>query len=198
MIDGVIVVDKPIGITSFEVVRRVKRAARVKKIGHGGTLDPLASGVLPVCLGEATKLAQFLLDADKRYSVTAKLGVRTATADAEGEVTETKPVPKLEPVLIGRALARFRGEIRQIPPMYSALHHQGQRLYERARQGIEVAREPREVVVHALDPLGSSRLSAPLGHTLMLISRRGPERSRRDTREGLSARPCGGIRRRRE
>jgi len=149
-VHGVLLLDKPIGITSNQALQKAKWLYQAAKAGHTGSLDPLATGMLPLCFGEATKVSGFLLDADKRYSVTCKLGERTATADAEGEVVESKPVPPLEPVLIGRALARFRGEIQQIPPMYSALHHEGQRLYDLARDGIEVPREPRAVTIHEL------------------------------------------------
>jgi tRNA pseudouridine55 synthase len=154
MIDGVIVVDKPIGITSFEVVRRVRRAARIKKIGHGGTLDPLASGVLPVCLGEATKLAQFLLDADKEYEVTLCLGVETDTFDAGGTV-----VARRDPAAVGEgdvraALPALTGSIQQVPPAFSALKRDGRPLYDYARAGEPVTAAARTVVVHELELAG--------------------------------------------
>jgi tRNA pseudouridine55 synthase len=149
-VHGVLLLDKPVGLTSNEALQRVKRLFAAKKAGHTGSLDPLASGMLPLCFGEATKVSAYLLDADKYYVVTCRLGSRTATADAEGEVIETRPVPALDERIIEEALARFRGEIMQVPPMYSALRHQGQRLYDLAREGIEVPREPRPVTIHEL------------------------------------------------
>lgn len=149
-VHGVLLLDKPVGLTSNDALQRAKRLFNAKKAGHTGSLDPLASGMLPLCFGEATKVSGFLLDADKYYVVTCRLGSRTATADAEGEVIETKSVPRLDAQLIERALERFRGEISQVPPMYSALRHQGQRLYDLAREGIEVPREPRAVTIHEL------------------------------------------------
>jgi len=147
---GVIVVDKPTGMTSFDVVRRVRRAERVKRVGHGGTLDPLASGVLPVCLGEATKLLQFLLDADKEYEVTACFGVETDTLDADGQVTARADAAALDEAAVRAALPAFTGRISQVPPAYSAIKRQGRPLHEHARAGrpIEVAARP--VVVHEL------------------------------------------------
>ncbi|HEV2111787.1 MAG TPA: tRNA pseudouridine(55) synthase TruB [Gammaproteobacteria bacterium] len=149
-VHGVLLLDKPVGLTSNDALQRAKRLFNAKKAGHTGSLDPLASGMLPLCFGEATKVSGFLLDADKYYVVSCRLGSRTATADAEGEVIETKPVPRLDAQLIERALERFRGEISQVPPMYSALRHQGQRLYDLAREGIEVPRAPRAVTIHEL------------------------------------------------
>ena len=149
-VHGVLLLDKPIGLTSNDALQKAKRLFAAKKAGHTGSLDPLASGMLPLCFGEGTKVSAFLLDADKYYAVTCKLGERTATADAEGEVTETKPVPRLDAGVIGKVLDRFRGEIQQVPPMYSALRHQGQRLYDLAREGIEVPREPRPVTIYEL------------------------------------------------
>jgi tRNA pseudouridine55 synthase len=146
----VLLLDKPVGLTSNDALQKAKRLFAAKKAGHTGSLDPLASGLLPLCFGEATKVSAFLLDADKYYAVTCKLGSRTATADAEGEVVETRPVPALDAVRIERALVQFRGEIQQVPPMYSALRHQGQRLYDLAREGIEVPREPRAVTIFEL------------------------------------------------
>ena len=147
---GVLLLDKPLGLTSNDALQKAKRIFVAKKAGHTGSLDPLASGLLPLCFGEATKVSGFLLDADKYYVVSCKLGIRTATADAEGEVTETRPVPALDETVIERALARFRGDILQVPPMYSALRHQGQRLYDLAREGIEVPREARPLTIHEL------------------------------------------------
>jgi len=153
-VHGVLLLDKPTGLTSNEALQKAKRLFAANKAGHTGSLDPLASGMLPLCFGEATKVSGFLLDADKRYAVTCKLGQRTATADAEGEVTATAAVPVLNSASIEKALSLFRGEIQQIPPMYSALHHQGQRLYDLAREGIEVERESRPVTIHELTLAG--------------------------------------------
>lgn len=149
-VDGIVLLDKPTGITSNDALQIVKRLFRARKAGHTGSLDPLASGMLPICLGEATKISAFLLDADKRYRVGCKLGERTTTGDAEGEVVQARPVGKLLRQQVEEVLARFRGEIEQVPPMYSALKHQGQRLYKLARQGVEVERQPRRVVIHEL------------------------------------------------
>jgi tRNA pseudouridine55 synthase len=146
--------DKPSGITSNAALQQVKRLYFAKKAGHTGSLDPLASGVLPICMGEATKVSAFLLDSDKRYQVRCQLGVRTATADAEGEVLETKPVRVYSRDQLEAVLAEFRGRIEQTPPMYSALKHQGQRLYKLARQGVEVEREPRPVDIYELTLAG--------------------------------------------
>jgi tRNA pseudouridine55 synthase len=150
-INGVLLLDKPIGYTSNGALQRVKYLFQARKAGHTGSLDPLASGMLPICFGHATKLSAFLLDADKRYVVRARLGVKTDTADADGKVIATAPVPTLSPPSIEATLAHFVGDIEQMPPMYSALKHQGRRLYELARQGVEVERERRPVHVHALE-----------------------------------------------
>ncbi len=149
-VNGILLLDKPTGITSNDALQQVKRLYYAKKAGHTGSLDPLASGVLPICMGEATKVSAFLLDADKRYQVRCQLGVRTATGDAEGEVLETRPVGTWSTDQLESVLDRFRGSIEQIPPMYSALKHQGQRLYKLARQGVEVEREPRPVKIHEM------------------------------------------------
>jgi tRNA pseudouridine55 synthase len=150
VINGVVLLDKPPGLSSNSAVQRVKRLLGAKKAGHTGSLDPIATGLLPVCLGEATKLAAFLLDDDKRYETRVRLGITTASADIEGEILETRPVPMLDENRIEAVLAQFRGAIQQVPPMYSALKHQGQRLYELARKGVEVERAPRNVRIHAL------------------------------------------------
>ncbi|MFA7095529.1 MAG: tRNA pseudouridine(55) synthase TruB [Gammaproteobacteria bacterium] len=149
-VDGIVLLDKPVGISSNDALQIVKRLFRARKAGHTGSLDPLASGMLPICLGEATKISAFLLDADKYYRVVCKLGERTTTGDAEGEVTSIRPVGDLSLRQVEEALAKFQGEIEQIPPMYSAVKHQGQRLYKLARQGVEVERQPRRVVIHEL------------------------------------------------
>ena len=144
-VDGILLLDKGPGMTSNAALQRVRRLFRARKAGHTGSLDPLASGLLPVCFGQATKVSGMLLDAEKTYLVTARLGVRTATGDAEGNVVETLPVPDLDAGSVDAALARFTGTLEQIPPMYSALKQDGQRLYDLARQGIEVPREPRTI-----------------------------------------------------
>lgn len=149
-VDGIVLLDKPEGMSSNAALQAVKRLYHAKKAGHTGSLDPLATGLLPLCLGEATKFSAHLLDADKRYRAVCRLGTRTATGDREGEVTETRPVPAPGEAEIEKVLAGFRGVIRQIPPMYSALKHQGRRLYELAREGREVERPPREVTIHEL------------------------------------------------
>ena len=153
-VNGILLLDKPAGITSNDALQQVKRLYFAKKAGHTGSLDPLASGVLPICMGEATKVSAFLLDADKRYRVRCQLGVRTATADAEGEVLETRPVEDYSAGQLESVLEAFRGSIEQVPPMYSALKHEGQRLYKLARQGVEVEREARTVHIYALDLTG--------------------------------------------
>jgi len=150
-VHGVLLLDKPVGMTSNQALQTVKRLFNARKAGHTGSLDPLASGLLPLCFGEATKISAFLLDADKTYAVTCKLGVRTSTADAEGEALETCEVPVLTSARIEQVFSQFHGVITQIPPMYSALKHQGQRLYDLAREGIEVPREPRLITIHALE-----------------------------------------------
>ncbi len=153
-VNGILLLDKPSGITSNDALQQVKRLYFAKKAGHTGSLDPLASGVLPICMGEATKVSAFLLDSDKRYKVRCQLGIRTATADAEGEVLETRPVGDYSAAQVEAVLEEFRGSIEQTPPMYSALKHQGQRLYKLARQGVEVERQPRPVEIYELS-LGS-------------------------------------------
>ncbi|HHH45002.1 MAG TPA: tRNA pseudouridine(55) synthase TruB [Gammaproteobacteria bacterium] len=153
-VNGILLLDKPSGITSNDALQQVKRLYYAKKAGHTGSLDPLASGVLPICMGEATKVSAFLLDADKRYQVRCQLGVRTTTGDAEGEVVETRPVLPWNAEQLETVLDAFRGHIEQIPPMYSALKHQGQRLYKLARQGVEVERAPRPVDIFELTLTG--------------------------------------------
>ncbi len=149
-VSGVVLLDKPVGWTSNAALQAVKRLYQAAKAGHTGSLDPLASGLLPICLGEATKLSGFLLNADKGYRFTCRLGVTTATGDAEGEVVTVRPVGPLSRESVETALRRFVGTIQQIPPMYSALKHNGQPLYKLARKGIEVERAPREVTVREL------------------------------------------------
>ena len=150
MISGILLLDKPEGVTSFEVVRRVRRVLKVRKVGHLGTLDPFATGLLPLCLGEATKLVPFLMPQPKTYRAVVKLGEETDTQDLTGEVVaRSQNLPAPEEVY--RVAARFVGEIQQIPPMYSALHYQGERLYKLARRGEKVDRKPRQVVIHRLE-----------------------------------------------
>lgn len=149
-IDGVLLLDKDPSLSSNQALQRVKRLYGAAKAGHTGSLDPLATGMLPICLGEATKVSGFLLDADKHYRVTCRLGERTATGDAEGEVVETAPVPSLDAGRVRDVLAKFTGSIEQVPPMYSALKHEGRRLYALARAGEEVERPPRTVRIFEL------------------------------------------------
>ncbi|KVC58787.1 tRNA pseudouridine(55) synthase TruB [Burkholderia stagnalis] len=151
-LDGVLLLDKPVGLSSNDALIRAKRLYLAKKAGHTGTLDPLASGLLPLCFGEATKFSQDLLEADKTYEATMRLGVRTATGDAEGEVLDTRPV-ECDRAAVDAALARFTGEIVQVPPMYSALKRDGKPLYEYARAGQTVEREGRAVTIHVLELL---------------------------------------------
>lgn len=151
-VHGVLLLDKPLGLSSNDALQKAKRLFRAEKAGHTGTLDPLATGLLPLCFGAATKFSQVSLDADKRYTATLQLGVTTTTADAEGEVIETRPV-QVTPAQIAAACAQLTGPIRQLPPMHSALKHQGRALYDYARAGIEVERTPREVTIHAIDIL---------------------------------------------
>lgn len=148
-INGVVLLDKPTGISSNDALQKVKRIYFAEKAGHTGALDPLATGMLPICLGEATKFSQFLLDSDKRYRVIAKLGERTDTSDSDGEVVETRPIDvsldKLE-----ACIDKFRGESDQVPSMFSALKYQGKPLYEYARKGLEVPRESRKITVYEI------------------------------------------------
>jgi tRNA pseudouridine55 synthase len=149
-VDGVLLLDKPSGITSNHALQKARRLLNAAKAGHTGTLDPLASGLLPLTFGEATKFSSDLLDAAKSYRATLQFGVRTSTGDAEGAVIETRPVALLERAALDVALSRFKGSIAQVPPMHSALKRDGRALYEYARDGIEVAREPRQVTVYDL------------------------------------------------
>ncbi len=147
---GVLVVHKAPGLTSFQVVAHLRRLLRAPKVGHGGTLDPQAAGLLPILVNEATKLTPYLADHTKEYVATVRLGVSTDTLDLTGTVLREAPVPALTPAAIQQVLARFVGQIQQVPPMYSALRVGGARLYKLARQGLEVKREPRPVMIHAL------------------------------------------------
>ena len=152
-IDGIILLDKPLGMTSNHALQHVKRLYNAEKAGHTGSLDPLATGLLPICFGEATKYSQHLLDADKVYRTKMRLGQKTTTADAEGEVTLERAIPSLTPADIERVLAQFRGTLQQIPSMFSALKKDGKPLYELARQGIEVEREARTIHIYRLELL---------------------------------------------
>ncbi|MDF4512351.1 tRNA pseudouridine(55) synthase TruB [Vibrio parahaemolyticus] len=148
-INGVILLDKPTGISSNDALQKVKRIYFAEKAGHTGALDPLATGMLPICLGEATKFSQFLLDSDKRYRVIAKLGERTNTSDSDGEVVETRSV-NVDLEKLEACIDKFRGESDQVPSMFSALKYQGKPLYEYARKGIEVPRESRKITVYEI------------------------------------------------
>jgi tRNA pseudouridine55 synthase len=150
LVDGVLLIDKPVGLSSNDALTKVKRIVNAKKAGHTGTLDPFATGLLPLCFGEATKFSQDLLEADKTYLATVHLGITTTTGDTEGEVRETRDVA-VTAEQIDAALARFRGPILQVPPMYSALKRDGKALYEYAREGITLEREARPVTIHELD-----------------------------------------------
>jgi tRNA pseudouridine55 synthase len=151
---GIILLDKPVGLGSTQALQRVKNLFQARKGGHTGSLDRLASGLLPLCFGEATKISGFLLNADKRYRSTFRLGVVTNTGDAEGEVIERHDPPELNEREILRVLAEFTGPIEQVPPMHSAIKHQGQRLYKLAHQGLTVERQPRSVTIYRLELLG--------------------------------------------
>jgi tRNA pseudouridine55 synthase len=159
-VHGVLLLDKPLGWSSNDALQKVKWLLRAEKAGHTGTLDPLATGVLPLCFGAATKFSQLQLDADKTYEAVARLGQKTSTADAEGEVIEERSV-NVTVQDIQNVLPRFTGLIRQIPPMHSALKKDGKALYEYARAGIEIEREAREVTIHALE---ASRMTEELAY----------------------------------
>ncbi|WP_374242369.1 tRNA pseudouridine(55) synthase TruB [Zoogloea sp.] len=153
VVDGVLFLDKPVGISSNNALQKARWLLSAAKGGHTGTLDPMASGLLPLTFGEATKFSQTLLDADKAYDATVLLGVTTTTADAEGEVLARCPV-EVSDAAIEAAIASLRGEIEQVPPMYSALKHHGKALYEYAREGVEIPREPRRVTIYRFELLG--------------------------------------------
>ena len=149
-VHGVLLLDKPLRLSSNQALQKAKWLLRAEKAGHTGTLDPMATGVLPLCFGAATKFSQLQLDADKTYEAKLRLGVTTTTGDAEGQVREQRPVQVSGPELAA-VLSRFTGAIQQIPPMYSALKKDGRALYEYARQGVSIERSPRDVVVHKLE-----------------------------------------------
>jgi len=150
---GILLLDKPLGLSSNAALGQAKRALGIRKAGHTGTLDPMASGLLVLCFGEATKVAGFLLDGDKAYLAEVCLGAVTDTDDAEGEIIERRPVPELDETSIEAALEPFRGPIQQVPPMFSALKQGGERLYRMARRGESVDRPPRAVTIHELELL---------------------------------------------
>ncbi|SEL62113.1 tRNA pseudouridine55 synthase [Roseateles sp. YR242] len=149
-VHGVLMLDKPLGLSSNDALQKVKRLMRAEKAGHTGTLDPLATGLLPLTFGAATKFSQVSLEADKGYRATLQLGITTTTGDGEGEILQQRPV-SVTPDQIQAACEAFKGPISQLPPMYSALKHQGRALYELAREGITVERQPRLITIHALD-----------------------------------------------
>jgi tRNA pseudouridine55 synthase len=153
-IHGIVLLDKPAGISSNRALQRVRGIFQARKAGHTGSLDPFATGMLPVCLGEASKTAAFMLEAGKRYRATALLGIATSTGDVEGELIQTCPVPDLDRDKLVQILQRFEGDIEQVPPMYSALKHEGRPLYEYARAGIEIKRPARSVTIHGLKLVG--------------------------------------------
>jgi len=155
-VNGVLLFDKPSGGSSNQMLQKVKRLYGAAKAGHTGSLDPLATGMLPICFGEATKISAFLLDADKRYQLRCQLGVKTSTGDAEGDVVRRWEDLPVQAADIEAILPAFTGEIEQIPPMYSALKHKGERLYKLARQGIEVERKPRKITIYEIRFVGLS------------------------------------------
>lgn len=150
-IHGIVLLDKPAGISSNRALQKVRGIFQARKAGHTGSLDPFATGMLPICLGEASKTAAFMLEAGKRYRATALLGVATSTGDVEGEVIQTCPLPEIAPDGLSQCLQQFVGNIEQVPPMYSALKHEGKPLYEYARAGIEIDRPARSVTIHDLE-----------------------------------------------
>lgn len=172
-ISGMLVLDKPQGMSSNAALQKARRLFDANKAGHTGSLDPMATGMLPICFGEATKVCSFLLDSDKTYRFTAKFGERTDTADADGEVVEHADSALISRQSILEVLDSFRGDIEQIPPMYSALHHQGKRLYELARKGVEVEREPRRVTIKSLELIEFERTAEGVFATLEVCCSKG-------------------------
>ena len=153
-IHGILLLDKPAGYSSNQALQKVRWLFQARKAGHTGTLDPFATGMLPICLGEASKTAAFMLDAEKTYEAQARLGIATETGDIEGEVLREEALPEIDAAKIEQAMQALRGPIEQVPPMYSALKHKGQPLYKLAREGKVVERAPRPVTIHELDCLG--------------------------------------------
>lgn len=174
-VHGVVLLDKPAGLSSTQALARIKRKLNARKAGHTGTLDPFATGLLPLCFGEATKFAQDLLNADKTYETTVFLGVRTSTGDTEGDITAMQNADHVTREAIDTVLSRFTGEIGQIPPMHSALKHDGRPLYEYARAGIELEREVRRVKIHEIElldysfPLLTLRVSCSKGTYIRVL-----------------------------
>ncbi len=154
-VDGILLLDKPLGISSNKALQEARSIFRANKAGHTGSLDPLATGLLPICFGEATKYSSFLLDSSKTYHAHCRLGITTSTGDAEGEIISQRPV-KVSRRQLDRVIEQFRGSIEQVPPMYSAVKHQGERLYKLARQGLEVERQSRQVEIYRLQVLDFS------------------------------------------
>ncbi len=152
-IHGIVLLDKRQGISSNKALQEIKRLYNANKAGHTGSLDPLATGLLPICLGEATKVSAYMLEDDKRYQTVIQLGVMTDTGDVDGTILERKNIPDISPAELAMCLAQFVGEIEQIPPMYSALKHKGKKLYELAREGITVERKARKITIYALECL---------------------------------------------
>lgn len=164
-ISGVFLLNKPLGISSNAALQKVRWLYRAQKAGHTGALDPLASGLLPICLGEATKFSHYLLDSTKRYHTTIALGQSTTTGDVEGEILEQNEIPEITQKTLERIVNQFVGEILQVPPMYSALKKQGRPLYELARQGIEIEREARPITIYAIEVLNIAPNSISLDIT---------------------------------
>ena len=172
-VHGVLLLDKPLGLSSNQALQRAKWLLRADKAGHTGTLDPLATGVLPLCFGAATKFSQLQLDADKTYEAVLLLGQKTTTADAEGDVIETRPVPEITPALLQSLTERFTGPLAQIPPMYSALKKDGKALYEYARKGQEVEREARHITIYKLEMAVASDIRAPVAIKIIVTCSKG-------------------------
>ncbi len=170
---GVLLLDKPLGLSSNQALQKAKWLLRAEKAGHTGTLDPLATGVLPLCFGAATKFSQIQLDADKTYEAVVLLGQKTSTGDAEGDVIETRPVPDITPELLENLTRRFTGPLAQIPPMYSALKKDGKALYEYARKGQEVEREPRHITIYKLNMALAQDSRAPAAIKIIVTCSKG-------------------------
>jgi tRNA pseudouridine55 synthase len=172
-VHGVLLLDKPLGLSSNQALQKAKWLLRADKAGHTGTLDPLATGVLPLCFGAATKFSQIQLDADKTYEAVLLLGQKTATADAEGDVIETRPVPPITPELLEAITQRFTGPLAQVPPMYSALKKDGKALYEYARKGIAVEREARHITIFKLNMAVAQDARAPAAIKIIVSCSKG-------------------------